>query len=41
MCLKDKSICDQDIYYPSYVATDFYNHYKEDIELMADMDQVF
>ena len=24
-------------YYPSHKATDFYNHYKEDIKLMADM----
>ncbi|WP_412989549.1 family 1 glycosylhydrolase [Pediococcus siamensis] len=24
-------------YYPSHVATDFYHHYKEDIELMAKM----
>jgi 6-phospho-beta-glucosidase len=25
-------------YYPSHVATDFYHHYKEDIEYMAEMD---
>lgn len=29
-------ICDE-YYYPSHKATDFYHHYKEDIELMAEM----
>lgn len=28
---------DPDMYYPSHVATDFYNHYKEDIGLFAEM----
>ncbi|NLC97445.1 MAG: family 1 glycosylhydrolase [Erysipelotrichaceae bacterium] len=28
---------DPNIYYPSHVATDFYNHYKEDIALFAQM----
>lgn len=28
---------DEDLYYPSHVATDFYHHYKEDIALMAEM----
>ncbi|MGX7202926.1 6-phospho-beta-glucosidase [Enterococcus plantarum] len=28
---------DPDKYYPSHVATDFYNHYKEDIALFAEM----
>ena len=28
---------DEDTYYPSHVATDFYHHYKEDIKLFADM----
>ena len=27
-----KAIVDEDVYYPSHVATDFYHHYKEDIE---------
>lgn len=26
-----------DYYYPSHQATDFYHHYKEDIALMAEM----
>ena len=26
-----------DVYYPSHVATDFYHHHTEDIELMAEM----
>ena len=28
---------DENQYYPSHVATDFYNHYKEDIALFAEM----
>ena len=28
---------DEDTYYPSHVATDFYHHYKEDIALFAEM----
>ena len=32
-----KAYIDENIYYPSHVATDFYNHYKEDIALMAEM----
>ncbi|MBO0458141.1 family 1 glycosylhydrolase [Enterococcus hulanensis] len=28
---------DPDVYYPSHVATDFYNNYKEDIALFAEM----
>lgn len=28
---------DENIYYPSHVATDFYHHYKEDIALFAEM----
>jgi len=28
---------DPNVYYPSHVATDFYNHYKEDIALFAEM----
>lgn len=28
---------DENKYYPSHVATDFYNHYKEDIALFAEM----
>ena len=28
---------DEDTYYPSHVATDFYHHYKEDIALFAQM----
>ena len=28
---------DENTYYPSHVATDFYHHYKEDIALMAEM----
>jgi Beta-glucosidase/6-phospho-beta-glucosidase/beta-galactosidase len=28
---------DPEVYYPSHVATDFYNHYKEDIALFAEM----
>jgi Beta-glucosidase/6-phospho-beta-glucosidase/beta-galactosidase len=31
MCMYD------DIYYPSHQATDFYHHYKEDIQYMAEM----
>ena len=32
-----KAYIDENIYYPSHVATDFYNHYKEDIKLMGEM----
>lgn len=32
-----KAIIDDSVYYPSHVATDFYNHYKEDIALMGEM----
>ena len=32
-----KAYVDEKVYYPSHVATDFYNHYKEDIALMAEM----
>ena len=28
---------DENTYYPSHVATDFYHHYKEDIKLFAEM----
>ena len=28
---------DEDTYYPSHVATDFYHHYKEDIALLKEM----
>ena len=28
---------DEDIYYPSRKASDFYHHYQEDIALMAEM----
>ena len=28
---------DEDTYYPSHVATDFYHHYKEDIALFGEM----
>lgn len=33
----DVPVIREDRYYPSHVATDFYNHYKEDIALMAEM----
>ena len=32
-----KAYIDENTYYPSHVATDFYNNYKEDIKLMAEM----
>ena len=32
-----KAIIDPDVYYPSHVATDFYHHWEEDLELMAEM----
>ncbi len=32
-----KAYVDENIYYPSHVATDFYNHWKEDIGLFAEM----
>lgn len=32
-----KFCCLDEEYYPSHVASDFYNHYKEDIALMAEM----
>ena len=32
-----KGYIDPSIYYPSHRATDFYNHYKEDIALFAEM----
>ncbi|MGH2220912.1 family 1 glycosylhydrolase, partial [Enterococcus faecalis] len=28
---------DEELYYPSHVATDFYHHYEEDIALYAEM----
>ncbi len=30
-------VIDEDKYYPSHTATDFYHHYKEDIALFAEM----
>ncbi|MFV0393298.1 MAG: glycoside hydrolase family 1 protein [Coprobacillaceae bacterium] len=43
-CTRDQALpegavgyVDPDTYYPSHVATDFYNHYKEDIALFAEM----
>ena len=32
-----KAVIDENTYYPSHVATDFYNHYKEDISLLGEM----
>src|SRR5699024_10516192 len=32
-----KVVIDELLYYPSHVATDFYNHYEEDIKLFAEM----
>ena len=32
-----KAVIDDSLYYPSHVATDFYNHYKEDIALLGEM----
>ncbi len=32
-----KAYVDENIYYPSHVATDFYHHWKEDIALFAEM----
>ncbi len=32
-----RAYVDENIYYPSHVATDFYGHYKEDIALFAEM----
>ncbi|CVH79036.1 6-phospho-beta-glucosidase BglA [Clostridiales bacterium CHKCI006] len=32
-----KAYVDDNIYYPSHVATDFYHHWKEDIALFAEM----
>lgn len=32
-----KGYIDEEMYYPSHVATDFYNRYKEDIALMGEM----
>ena len=32
-----KSIIDENMYYPSHKAVDFYHHYQEDIALMAEM----
>ena len=32
-----KAIVDENTYYPSHIATDFYHHYKEDIKLFAEM----
>jgi 6-phospho-beta-glucosidase len=32
-----KAVVEENNYYPSHVATDFYNHYKEDIALMGEM----
>ncbi|TLG74307.1 glycoside hydrolase family 1 protein [Culicoidibacter larvae] len=32
-----KGYIDENLYYPSHVATDFYHHYKEDIALFAEM----
>ncbi|WP_086349883.1 family 1 glycosylhydrolase [Candidatus Enterococcus clewellii] len=43
-CTRDQALpegatgyIDPEKYYPSHVATDFYNHYKEDIALFAEM----
>lgn len=30
-------VIDEQLYYPSHTATDFYNHYEEDIKLFAEM----
>ena len=35
--LNYKSVLDEDMYYPSHKAVDFYGHYKSDIALMAEM----
>ena len=35
--LNYKSVLDEDMYYPSHKAVDFYGHYKNDIALMAEM----
>ena len=32
-----RAYVDENIYYPSHVATDFYGHWKEDIALFAEM----
>ncbi|CUP98561.1 aryl-phospho-beta-D-glucosidase BglA [Clostridium paraputrificum] len=32
-----KAVIDENTYYPSHVATDFYHHYKEDINLLGEM----
>lgn len=32
-----KAVVEDNVYYPSHVATDFYHHYKEDIALLAEM----
>ncbi|MFR7590966.1 MAG: family 1 glycosylhydrolase [Longibaculum sp.] len=32
-----KPVIDENMYYPSHKATDFYHHYKEDISLMGEM----
>ncbi len=32
-----KAYVDDNIYYPSHVATDFYHHFQEDIELFSEM----
>jgi 6-phospho-beta-glucosidase len=32
-----KAVIDENTYYPSHVATDFYHHYQEDIALLAEM----
>lgn len=32
-----KAILDENEYYPSHQATDFFNHYKEDVELFSQM----
>lgn len=32
-----KAVVEDNVYYPSHVATDFYHHYKEDIALFAEM----
>lgn len=34
---KYQATIDEDMYYPSHVAVDFYHHYQEDIALMAEM----
>ncbi len=44
LCTRDQALpegaigyIDEELYYPSHVATDFYHHYEEDIALFAEM----